>query len=122
MVRRVAAVREKARRKHRRGAQAPSRAGLTLSSPAAVLLLVAGLVIATVALYYPVSSHPFLNYDDDIYVLHNPHVQAGLSWETVKWAFTSLYASNWHPLTWLSHALDYQMFNLDAGRHHETNL
>jgi tetratricopeptide (TPR) repeat protein len=87
-----------------------------------VLLLVAGLVIATVALYYPVSSHPFLNYDDDIYVLHNPHVQAGLSWETVKWAFTSLYASNWHPLTWLSHALDYQMFNLDAGRHHETNL
>jgi tetratricopeptide (TPR) repeat protein len=45
-----------------------------------------------------------------------------LSWDTVKWAFTAFYASNWHPLTWLSHALDYQMFNLDAGRHHETNL
>jgi tetratricopeptide (TPR) repeat protein len=79
-------------------------------------------VIATVALYYPVASHPFLNYDDDIYLLTNPHVQAGLSWETVKWSFTSLYASNWHPLTWLSHALDCQMFNLDAGKHHETNL
>ena len=118
----MAAVREKARTKNRRGAQAPRRAGLTLSPRTRVVLLVAGIVIATVALYYPVASHPFLNYDDDIYVLHNPQVQAGLSWETVKWAFTSLYASNWHPLTWLSHALDYQMFNLDAGRHHEMNL
>ena len=122
MVGRVAAVREKAKAKNRRGAQAPSRAGATLSPRTRLLLLVAGIVIATVALYYPVSSHPFLNYDDDIYVLHNPQVQAGLSWETVKWAFTSLYASNWHPLTWLSHALDFQMFNLDAGGHHEMNL
>ena len=118
----MAAVREKAKAKNRRGAQAPSRAGVPLSPRARVLLLGTGIVIATVALYYPVSSHPFLNYDDDIYVLRNAQVQAGVSWETVKWAFTSLYASNWHPLTWLSHALDYQMFNLDAGRHHETNL
>ncbi|MGA2905539.1 MAG: tetratricopeptide repeat protein, partial [Candidatus Korobacteraceae bacterium] len=87
-----------------------------------VLLLATCIVIATVALYYPVASHPFLNYDDDIYVVNNPQVHGGLSWDTVKWAFTAFYASNWHPLTWLSHALDYQMFNLDAGRHHETNL
>jgi tetratricopeptide (TPR) repeat protein len=79
-------------------------------------------VLATVALYYPVSGHPFLNYDDDIYVLHNPQVPTGLSGETVKWAFTSFYASNWHPLTWLSHALDCQLFKLDPGRHHQTNL
>ncbi len=118
----MAAIREKARTKNRKGAQAPSRAGVTLSPRTRIALLVAAIVIATVALYYPVSSHPFLNYDDDIYVLNNPQVQAGLSWETVKWSFTSLYASNWHPLTWLSHALDCQMFNLDAGRHHETNL
>ena len=118
----MAAIRGKARTKNRKGAQAPSRAGVTLSPRTRVALLVAGIVIATVALYYPVSSHPFLNYDDDIYVLNNPQVQAGLSWETVEWSFTSLYASNWHPLTWLSHALDCQMFNLDAGRHHETNL
>ncbi|MFZ0314053.1 MAG: tetratricopeptide repeat protein [Candidatus Korobacteraceae bacterium] len=118
----MAAVREKAKAKSRKGAQAPSRAGLTLSPRARVALLVAGIVIATVVLYYPVASHPFLNYDDDIYVLNNPQVQAGLSWETVKWSFTALYASNWHPLTWLSHALDCQLFNLDAGRHHETNL
>ena len=95
---------------------------MTPSPRTRIALLVAAIVIATVALYYPVSSHPFLNYDDDIYVLNNPQVQAGLTWETVKWSFTSLYASNWHPLTWLSHALDCQMFGLDAGRHHETNL
>ena len=118
----MAAVREKARTKNRRGAQAPSRAGLTLSPRTRVVLLVTCIVIATVALYYPVASHPFLNYDDDIYVVNNPQVRGGLSWDTVKWAFTAFYASNWHPLTWLSHALDYQMFNLDAGRHHETNL
>ncbi|HKD74498.1 MAG TPA: hypothetical protein VKB76_03350, partial [Ktedonobacterales bacterium] len=76
----------------------------------------------TVALYYPVSSHPFLNYDDDVYVVNNRHVQAGLSSATVKWSFTSFYASNWHPLTWLSHAADYQMFGDDAGKHHEINL
>jgi len=86
------------------------------------VLLAIALVIATTALYYPVSSHPFLNYDDDVYVVHNRHVQAGLTRETVQWAFVSLNASNWHPLTWLSHALDCQLFGLDAGKHHETNL
>jgi len=78
--------------------------------------------VATVALYYPVSTHPFFNYDDDVYVVSNPHVQAGLQWVTVKWALTSFRASNWHPVTWISHALDCQMFGLDAGRHHQTNL
>jgi len=80
------------------------------------------LLIATVALYLPVHSYPFVNYDDDIYITYNDHVKAGLSWDTVKWAFTSYDASNWHPLTWLSHAFDYQMFQLNAGGHHETNL
>jgi protein O-mannosyl-transferase len=80
------------------------------------------LVFATIALYYPVSTHPFLNYDDDIYVVSNPHVQTGLNVEAVKWAFTSFRASNWHPVTWLSHAMDCQMFGLQAGRHHQVNL
>ena len=78
--------------------------------------------MAVLALYYPVSGHPFLNYDDDVYVLKNSHINAGLSWQTLKWSFTSFYASNWHPLTWLSHALDCQMFGLDAGKQHDTNL
>ena len=122
MAGRVAAVREKTGTRKRRGVQTRSHTGIIPSARWRTLLLVTCLVLATVALYYPVSGHPFLNYDDDVYVLHNPQVQAGLSWETVKWAFTSFYASNWHPLTWLSHALDCQMFNLDAGKHHETNL
>lgn len=86
------------------------------------MLLGVCLVVATVGLYYPVGEHPFLNYDDDVYVQNNSHIKAGFNWHTVKWSFTSFYASNWHPLTWLSHALDCQWFGLDAGKHHETNL
>ncbi len=80
------------------------------------------LIFATAALYYPVKTHPFTNYDDEEYVTANPHVQAGLQWETVEWAFTTYTFANWHPLTWLSHALDCQLFGLDPGPHHETNL
>jgi tetratricopeptide (TPR) repeat protein len=80
------------------------------------------LAIATIALYYPVSHHPFVNYDDDAYVTENAHVQSGLNWNTVQWAFTTYEFVNWHPLTWISHALDYEMFQLDPGGHHETNV
>ncbi len=80
------------------------------------------LLVATVALYLPVHHHPFVNYDDDEYVTDNVHVKAGLTGETVTWAFTTYDAANWHPLTWLSHALDYQLFQLDPAGHHNTNL
>jgi hypothetical protein len=73
------------------------------------------LVVATVATYYPARNHPFLHFDDSKYVTANPQVQGGLSWSTVEWAFTTYYASNWHPLTWLSHALDCQMFGPGSG-------
>ncbi len=86
------------------------------------LVYITCLVIGTLAIYYPASRHPFLNYDDDLYVLYNPHVHAGLAWGTIKWAFTSLYAANWHPLTWLSHALDYQLFHTNPAGHHTVNL
>jgi protein O-mannosyl-transferase len=66
--------------------------------------------------------HPFVNYDDDAYVTGNAHVQSGLNWETVKWAFTTYEFVNWHPLTWISHGLDYQMFQLDPGGHHATSV
>ena len=80
------------------------------------------LVVASVATYYPVRNHPFLHFDDSKYVTANPEVQAGLSGSTVEWAFTTYYASNWHPLTWLSHALDCQMFGMDPAGPHEINL
>ncbi|MHB1025460.1 MAG: tetratricopeptide repeat protein, partial [Desulfobacteria bacterium] len=69
-----------------------------------------------------VGSYPFINYDDGIYVYENPHVRGGLSKEGVSWAFTTFDAANWHPLTWLSHMTDVQLFGLDAGWHHRVNV
>ncbi len=80
------------------------------------------LAVATLALYNSVNQHPFVNYDDDRYVTENPHVRAGLTAETIRWAFTTSEQANWHPLTWLSHALDCQLFHLNAGGHHLTSL
>jgi len=79
-------------------------------------------VLATLAAYWGVLSIPFAGYDDEIYVTENTHVQAGLSRESVAWRSRPLEASNWHPLTWLSHMLDVQLFGMDAGRHHLTSL
>jgi tetratricopeptide (TPR) repeat protein len=80
------------------------------------------LILITLAVYNPVKRLPFVNYDDRDYVTRNLQVQSGLEWDTVQWAFTTLDAANWHPLTWLSHALDYQLFGLNPARHHSTNL
>ena len=87
-----------------------------------ILLFGLLLAVATTALYLPVSHHPFLNLDDNQYVTTNPHVQDGLSWDTVHWAFTSYWSFNWHPLTWLSHALDVELFGLDPEGPHLENL
>ncbi|MFZ0227042.1 MAG: hypothetical protein WAL41_08885, partial [Mycobacterium sp.] len=76
------------------------------------------LAAGTIALYSPVLDHGFVMWDDQPYVTLNSHVQSGLSWSTVKWAFTSTEASNWHPITWLSHALDWQLFGPNAMGHH----
>ncbi len=95
----------------------------TFASPAVQsLLLLLLLVAATIAVYYPLGDHPFIDFDDSKYVTENGHIHAGLEWSTVQWAFTTFHASNWHPLTWLSHALDWQMFGPDPAGHHEINL
>src|SRR5689334_11854892 len=70
------------------------------------------LVFLTVVLYYPARTHGFVNYDDNVYVTDNEHVKDGLTWDTVTWAFVSFDAGNWHPVTWLSHALDFQLYDL----------
>jgi len=80
------------------------------------------LVVATLAVYNPVNRNAFVNFDDDHYITQNPHVVAGLSWDTVKWAFSNYYEANWHPLTWLSHALDCQLFGLNPVGHHYMNV
>ena len=80
------------------------------------------LLMATIAVFWQVRGHDFVSYDDNLYVTQNPHVQSGLTADSVIWAFTSGQASNWHPLTWLSHMLDYELYGLDPKGHHLTNL
>jgi protein O-mannosyl-transferase len=80
------------------------------------------LVGTTLWVYGSVSRNLFVNYDDDRYVLTNTHVRAGLHWATVRWALTSFDEANWHPVTWVSHAADCQLFQLNAARHHQTNV
>jgi protein O-mannosyl-transferase len=92
---------------------APARLGLLLS-----LLL----VVFTLATYNRATHLSFVNFDDDRYVTENPHVLAGLTWNTVKWALTSTGEANWHPLTWMSHALDCQWFRLNPAGHHLTSI
>ena len=85
-------------------------------------LLCIVLALGTAALYWPVTSHPFILYDDEQYITANQHVATGLSQANFIWAFTSGEAANWHPLTWLSHQLDCALFGLNAGGHHFVNL
>jgi len=80
------------------------------------------LVLSTLAVYLQVQYHAFINYDDNMYIVENPYVQDGLTLKNIKWAFTATYAANWHPLTWLSHMLDVQLYGMNPGMHHLTSL
>jgi tetratricopeptide (TPR) repeat protein len=86
------------------------------------LALALGLALVTLWTYSGALDNGFVHYDDTLYVTRNPVTQQGLSLATVRWAFTSLFAGNWHPLTWLSVMLDVQLFGLDARGHHATSL
>lgn len=80
------------------------------------------IAVLTILIYLPALDYPFVNYDDNLYVTDNGRTQQGLTWDNVGWAFTTGYASNWHPLTWLSHMLDVTLFGLDSGWHHAVNI
>jgi tetratricopeptide (TPR) repeat protein len=94
------------------------------SGPALKKTLLLCLVLSTVtlALYWPVLFHPFADYDDDTYVTANAMVQSGVNRTSLIWALTSTEQSNWHPLTWISHELDYQIYGPKPAGHHFTNL
>lgn len=94
-----------------------------LQSPALRTLVFSLLLIAVVLVAYnPVVHNGFVNYDDFGYITGNAHLREGLTWGTVKWAFTTYEEANWHPLTWLSHALDFKLFGLNAAGHHYVNV
>ena len=86
------------------------------------LILCLLLVACTLGVYNGVTHNAFVNYDDDVYVTANRHVRAGLTADTLRWAFTTYDAANWHPLTWISHALDVQMFKLNPAGHHYVSV
>ncbi|MGP8022369.1 MAG: tetratricopeptide repeat protein [Limisphaerales bacterium] len=80
------------------------------------------LALVTIAVYWPDTNHDFVNYDDPHYVTSNVHVQSGLTWANLKWAFGHPVVGNWHPLTMLSHMLDCQIYGLNPWGHHLTNV
>ena len=86
------------------------------------LLIVSLLVLATLTVYWDLQHHGFVNFDDGKYITDNAHVKEGLTWDGFCWAFTTTHANFWHPLTWLSHMLDCQLFGLNGGGHHLTSL
>ncbi|MEO5720639.1 MAG: tetratricopeptide repeat protein [Chthoniobacterales bacterium] len=81
------------------------------------LMIALALALVTLALYAQVRGHQFISLDDDQYISDNPIVARGLTLSGIAWAFTTFHAANWHPLTWLSHMLDCQLFGLNAGAH-----
>lgn len=80
------------------------------------------LVLFTVAPYWQITKHDFIAFDDDVYVVDNHNIHNGFSFNSLSWAFTTMYGANWHPMTWLSHILDVELFGFHPGGHHATNL
>jgi protein O-mannosyl-transferase len=85
-------------------------------------ILCAVLVILTLAVYIDPRHHQFLHFDDPLYVTENPFVKEGLAGKSILWAFGTYAASNWHPLAWLSHMLDVELFGLNPSGHHMVNV
>src|ERR1041385_7278734 len=81
------------------------------------LLILLGLAVVTFGIYVQVIGHQFITLDDPTYIQENPMVNRGVTSAGLVWAFTTFYATNWHPLTWISHMIDCQLFGMNAGRH-----
>jgi tetratricopeptide (TPR) repeat protein len=86
------------------------------------LIIYLVLTIVTLAVYWQVNHYDFVNYDDQVYVTENSHIQSGITLGGFRWAFSTIYAEFWHPLTLLSLMFDYQLHGLNAGGYHLTNL
>jgi Flp pilus assembly protein TadD len=96
--------------------------GWSLHQHGLVLLISLFLIVVNLVVFGQVRNHEFINLDDTIYVTENQQVKSGLTLRGLEWAFTKVHAGHWHPITWLSHMLDCQLFGLKSGRHHLTNM
>ena len=94
----------------------------TFMSKTRVLMIYIFLVVATLLAFWRVNYCDFTNFDDLIYVTENTHIINGITWHGIRWAFTNTDAHLWHPLTWMSHMLDVQLFGLNPHGHHLINL
>jgi len=94
----------------------------TISPRVKILIIYIALALITLAVFWQVSQYDFVNLDDYVYVKENSHVLSGITVDGILWAFSTTYAEFWHPLTWISLMLDYQLFGLNAGGFHLTNL
>jgi tetratricopeptide (TPR) repeat protein len=93
-----------------------------LSTKKHLIIISLLLSVITLIVYFQVTQNEFINFDDDKYITNNKHVQNGLTLKGITWAFTTGHESNWHPLTWISHMIDVQLFGLNPGGHHLMNL
>ena len=95
---------------------------LNINSRKQKLIVYVVLTVVTLAVFWQVNHYGFINLDDPVYVMENIHIQSGITLDGFRWAFSSTYAEFWHPLTWLSLMFDYQLYGLNAGGYHLTNL
>src|SRR6266853_1454824 len=93
----------------------PLRHATTFGRPDLLILL--GVAVMTFAIYAQVIGHQFITLDDGAYIKENPMVNRGVTLAGLAWAFTTSYAANWHPLTWIAHMIDSQLFGMIAGGH-----
>ena len=112
-------TRRKDRERPRPAAEEPRTPAVSTpaTTPAAQFLIIATLFVVVFAIYAQVRTHAFIDFDDPGYVANNPHVLSGVTWSGVRWAFTHVHQANWHPLTWISHMIDVQLFGPKAGAH-----
>ena len=95
---------------------------MNISTPQKKLIIYIFLTVVTLAVYWQVNQFDFVNIDDEIYVTQNSRVQSGITLDGFRWTFFTTYAQFWHPLTWLSLMFDYQLYGLNAGGYHLTNI
>ena len=95
---------------------------INISSQKQILIVYILLTLVTLAVFWQVNQYAFISIDDPVYVSQNNHIHSGITLDAIRWAFTTTYAEFWHPLTWLSLMLDNQLYGLNAGGYHLTNL
>ena len=108
--------------KRQRDAAAPQSGDTAASRQKQRVILSLILVAISLAFYNPVAHNGFVFFDDSPYIAKNAHIQGGLTWDGISWSFSTFEQGNWHPLTWISHALDCQLFGLNPTGHHYVSL